>query len=216
MMIQDDNPYRHKAILDPSGKYQLEWLVKWNEKRVIFNVTVATNGYVGFGLSRKGKMTGADLIVGGVGKDGKPYFTDRHAIGNQLPKLDPSQDWTLHEAWEKGAQTFLSFSRPFETCDGDHDLPITDDVMTIIWAYSENDDELQYHFQNRGGYNVYLLDPDLAPREMNNLRRNNGEEGSTRVFNVTGSITLNEEDFMYWCSYHKVPTRTKQHIIGVS
>ncbi|CAL8076546.1 unnamed protein product [Orchesella dallaii] len=207
----DDNPYRHEVTLDSKGKYKLIWFVDWDEERVIFNVTVTTNGYIGLGLSKRGKMAGADIIIGGVGKDGKPYFTDRHAVGNNLPEIDSSQDWTLHEAWERGTQTFLSFSRPFDTCDADHDFPISDDVLELIWAYGEVDDNLQYHFENRGSYKAYLLDPDLAPREMNRFR--SGGDKSTKVFNMTTERTLNE-DYIYWCSFHKVPTKTKQHVIG--
>lgn len=121
--LADKNPYRHVQILD-NGKYQLEWIVDLTSSRVIFNVTVRTTGYIGLGLSRKGKMSGADIVIGGVLSNGQPYFSDRHAIGHQLPVEDPSQDWHLHQAWESRSHTFLSFSRPFETCDEDHDLPI--------------------------------------------------------------------------------------------
>ncbi|CAL8141885.1 unnamed protein product [Orchesella dallaii] len=214
--IVDNNPYRHFVTLDQHGKYELEWLVDWDQKSVIFNVTVATKGYVGFGLARKGKMSGADIVIGGVNSRGKPYFTDRHAIGNQLPVIDTSQDWTLHTAWEKGNKTFLSFSRPFDTCDADHDLPITDDTMTIIWSYSEKDDELQYHFQNRGGYDVYILDPDLVPRKIDKVyqKTHRTETTDIRVFQMTRRIVMPVEDTTYWCSFHKTPTSRKNHIVG--
>lgn len=51
-------------------------------------------------------------------------FQDRHSKGNQLPEVDTRQDWTLHEAWESSTQTFLSFSRAFDTCDP-QDYPIS-------------------------------------------------------------------------------------------
>lgn len=113
----DSNPYRHTEILDSLGKYLLEWQVDWLQKRVTFNVTVKTKGYVGFGLSDNGKMTGADIVVGGMLPNGQTYFSDRHAVGNQVPEEDPSQDWKLHEARENRTHTFLSFSRDFDTCD---------------------------------------------------------------------------------------------------
>lgn len=122
--LVDNNPYRHYEILDKEGKYQLEWLVDWEASRITFNVTVRTLGYVGLGLSGKGKMSGADIVIGGVRSNGTVYFSDRHAIGHNLPVEDTSQDWTLHEAVELDSHTFLSFSRPFETCDEDHDLSI--------------------------------------------------------------------------------------------
>jgi len=48
------DPYRHSLELNP--KYKLAWEVDWRSFRVTFNVTAQTRGYVGFGLSRKGKM----------------------------------------------------------------------------------------------------------------------------------------------------------------
>ncbi|CAL8068072.1 unnamed protein product [Orchesella dallaii] len=227
---QDDfelnsNPYRHREMLDPRGRYQLEWVVDWIDKRVIFNVTAATSGYVGFGLSRKGKMGGADIVIGGVDSRGKPYFSDRYAIGNQLPAIDDSQDWILHEALEEDNQTFLSFSRPFDTCDEDQDLPITDDLLTLIWAYGEKDDDILYHFQNRGAYQTYLLDPELVPNSFRKAEVNTNPieieidaaklPSDVRVFRMDRNITLPEnQDTLYWCSFHKSPTITKRHITG--
>lgn len=84
--LVDDNPYRHFVTLDPNGKYLLEWLVDWNQKRITFNVTVKTTGYVGFGLIRRaGKMTGADIVIGGVYPNGRSYFSvSRNKMINQL------------------------------------------------------------------------------------------------------------------------------------
>ncbi|CAL8068080.1 unnamed protein product [Orchesella dallaii] len=215
-------PFRHRAILDPRGRYQLEWEVDFDEKTVIFNVTVQTKGFVGFGLSKKGKMLGADIVIGGIDEDGQAYFSDRHAIGHQLPEIDESQDWNLISSWERENTTFLSFSRAFDTCDPDHDLPITDDLITLIWSYGENDDDLQYHFHNRGAYQVYLLDPDYVPKEFreedgNGINVQNGTAaGNLNVFSIGDTMTLPLQDTLYWCSFHKVPTTTKQHAVGFS
>ncbi len=120
----NSNPYRQREILDNSGKYQLEWQVNWLEKRVTFNVTVETRGYIGFGLSDNGKMSGADIVIGGVLQNGEPYFSDRHAVNSQVPEEEESQDWKLGEARENRTHTFLSFSRDFDTCDPQDYNPI--------------------------------------------------------------------------------------------
>ncbi|CAL8068110.1 unnamed protein product [Orchesella dallaii] len=216
-ITQNLNPFRHSVNLDQRGKYVLEWEVDWKEERIYFNVTVSTNGWVGFGLSKKGTMKGADIVIGGVDKNGKPYFSDRHALDNKLPILDESQDWTLHETWERGVWTFLSFSRPFDTCDSEGDLPIGDNLLSVIWAYSERDDDLQYHFQNKGNYDLYLLDPDLAPGSLIDTlepvpQRRRG--GSTSVFQMREQMILPAQETMYYCSFHRVPTIVKHHIIG--
>ncbi|CAL8068112.1 unnamed protein product [Orchesella dallaii] len=206
---QDENPYRHSLTLDPRGRYRLEWEVDWKNERVVFNVTVATNGYIGFGLSRKGKMSGADIVIGGVDNNGKPYFSDRHAIGNQLPIRDQSQDWILQEAWERGALTFLSFSRNFDTCDKVGDLVIDENLVSVIWAYSERDDEIQYHFENKGAYDLYLLDPDLTPQSLVD-----GGTSGGQMFRISEQLTLPPRDTLYYCSFHRAPTTTKHHVIG--
>lgn len=119
------NPYYRAETLDYNGRYQLEWLVEFEEKRITFNVTAQTKGYVGFGISKNGTMQEkADVVIGGVTSSGKTYFTDRYSMGNQMPEIDASQDWTLNDAWESATHTFLSFSRNLDTCDPD-DYPIT-------------------------------------------------------------------------------------------
>lgn len=216
----DNNPYRHVETLDSRGRYVLEWMVDWEQERVVFNVTVATRGYVGFGLSRRGKMEGADIVIGGVSDHGIPYFTDRHAIGNQQPIIDLKQDWMLHSAWQSTTHTFLSFSRAFDTCD-EHDIPINDDTVALMWAYGERDDTIGYHFENRGSKYIYLRDPDLTPRALQDTSRNtyrdkrfgNGVNTWTirEVFNIPPKRTT------YWCNIKKFspPTPGKHHIIGV-
>lgn len=119
------NPHYRAETLDPQGRYQMEWLADFEEKSVTFNVTVQTKGYVGFGLSRYGRVDEkTDIVIGGVTSSGKSYFTDRYSIGNQMPELDERQDWKLNDAWESATHTFLSFSRLWDTCDQD-DYPIT-------------------------------------------------------------------------------------------
>ncbi len=73
-MMGDNNPYHRKEMLDTNGKYQLEWQVDWSTKRINFTVTAETHGSIGFGLSSNGKMTGADIIIGGVFSGGRSYF----------------------------------------------------------------------------------------------------------------------------------------------
>lgn len=133
------NPYSHRETLDPQGKYQLEWTVDWIQKRVTFNVTVNTQGYIGFGLSDNGKMTGADIVIGGISPEGQAYFIDAHAVGNQMPVTDPSQNWKLHEVREDVFHTFLSFSRDFDTCDP-QDYQITVKNLILKTKFIRNTD----------------------------------------------------------------------------
>ncbi|CAL8068679.1 unnamed protein product [Orchesella dallaii] len=221
------NPYRHDVTLDPESRFKLTWVVDWSRNLTIFNVTVRTTGWIGFGLAlrtpeQQQEHEVADFIIGGVNRDGSSYFTDRHdslALNagadpfTRIPPIDPSQDWTLNSFWERSGRTFLSISRPLDTCDVAHDIPITQDSLRIIWAIGETDD-IAYHTKNRGYYDAYLLTPDLTPREV--LDGQGGQDPSSpmQVFNMTTTFQIPERETTYWCTWHRAPTNTKQHIIG--
>lgn len=220
-----NNPYHHREIFGARGRYVLEWLVDWPRERVLFNVTVETRGYVGLGLSRNGRMTGADIVIGGVGPNGRPYFSDRHAVGNQAPIVDRSQDWKLHSAWESATHTSISFSRAFETCDNEQDLPINDDSISILWAFGERDNTTEYHFVNRGSFITYLRDPDNTPASVSingpfipgvsqlphELQKQNVE-----VWSIRDTFSIPARRTSYWCNIHRLTIPTKHHIIGVT
>ncbi|KAJ1154614.1 hypothetical protein NDU88_007357 [Pleurodeles waltl] len=76
---QEVAPLGHSAVLDPQGHF----LVHWGRQgdRITFLLEVQTLGYVGFGLSTTGAMASADLVIGGVRQDGKPYLQVRAQKG---------------------------------------------------------------------------------------------------------------------------------------
>lgn len=59
------------------SRYTVEWKVNRNVETVEFLVIANTTGWVGFGLSYNGKMTGADIVIGGVSSNGQTYFEVR-------------------------------------------------------------------------------------------------------------------------------------------
>lgn len=64
-------PLPHRTLLDPEGKYWLNWGPQGG--RLAFRLEVRTAGYVGFGFSPTGAMAAADIVVGGVAH-GRPYL----------------------------------------------------------------------------------------------------------------------------------------------
>lgn len=70
----DNNPYRHKQILGPKASFVVEWSVNWKDRSILFQVSAETKGWVGFGLSKDGRMINSDAVIGGVDLSGKPYF----------------------------------------------------------------------------------------------------------------------------------------------
>lgn len=63
--------WSHSAMLSPD--YRLLWSLGPGPQDITFELQVRTLGYVGFGFSKDGRMTGADMVVGWVDK-GQVYF----------------------------------------------------------------------------------------------------------------------------------------------
>ena len=60
----------------------VSWTVDLKNENVTFEVTAKTKGFIGFGISPKGGMKGADIVIGGVDNEGKPYFTVKRMKSN--------------------------------------------------------------------------------------------------------------------------------------
>ena len=63
------------VLLDEGGLYyELHWNYVSSTETISFAVNVSTTGWVGFGLSPTGSMTGSDVVIGWVSDEGKGYF----------------------------------------------------------------------------------------------------------------------------------------------
>ncbi|XP_026113970.1 DBH-like monooxygenase protein 2 homolog [Carassius auratus] len=151
---QEDPLLPFSEHLDPEHKVRLKWGFDEIQGTILFELTVDTSGWVGFGFSPKGGMTGADIVIGGVGPGGR-YFTDRHAGGNSMPVIDQQQNYKLLSLTESNGKTVMKFQRSISSCD-QHDLPITNLPMKLIYAYGQTDD-ITYHSTQRGTKELNLL-----------------------------------------------------------
>uniref|UniRef100_A0A8C2H7N4 Monooxygenase, DBH-like 1, like n=1 Tax=Cyprinus carpio TaxID=7962 RepID=A0A8C2H7N4_CYPCA len=167
---------------------------------ILFELTVNTSGWVGFGFSPKGGMTGADIVIGGVGPEGR-YFTDRHAVGKSMPLVDQQQNYKLLSLTESDGKTVMKFQRSIGSCD-ENDLPITNLPMKLIYAYGQTDD-ITYHSNRRGTKELNLLKymPRVNPPNSN-------------FFDITMvNFTVPANQTHYHCKILRAPTfDRKQHI----
>ncbi|KAK7151118.1 hypothetical protein R3I93_012147 [Phoxinus phoxinus] len=200
---QEDPLLPFSEHLDPEHNVRLKWGFDEIQGTILFELTVNTSGWVGFGFSPKGGMTGADIVIGGVGPKGS-YFTDRHAVGNSIPVVDQQQNYKLLYLTESDGKTVMKFQRSIESCD-DNDLPITNLPMKLIYAYGQSDD-IEYHKSRRGTKEVNLLKymPRVTPP-------NSKYFDMTMVnFSVPANLTY------YHCKIMKAPTfDRKQHIYRI-
>uniref|UniRef100_A0A8C2EFT4 Monooxygenase, DBH-like 1, like n=1 Tax=Cyprinus carpio TaxID=7962 RepID=A0A8C2EFT4_CYPCA len=189
--------------LDPEHKVQLKWGFDEIKGTILFELTVNTSGWVGFGFSPKGGMTGADIVIGGVGAKGS-YFTDHHAQGNSMPVVDKQQNYKLLSLTESDGKTVIKFQRSISSCD-ENDLPITDLPMKLIYAYGQTDD-IMYHSAQRGTKELNLLKymPRVNPPNSN-------------FFDITMvNFTVPAKQTYYHCKIMKAPTFDhKRHIYRI-
>lgn len=69
---------KRQEYLDSNGRYLVEWEAYTDTQTIVFELTVQTVGYVGFGISPTGGMAGADIIIGGVhNTNDTAYFSVR-------------------------------------------------------------------------------------------------------------------------------------------
>jgi hypothetical protein len=59
--------------LDAAGQYLLYW--KFNDTHITFETHVNTRGYIGFGISPKGKMYPSDNVIGWVASNGDVHLS---------------------------------------------------------------------------------------------------------------------------------------------
>ncbi|XP_050995492.1 DBH-like monooxygenase protein 2 homolog [Labeo rohita] len=200
---QEDPLLPFSEYLDHKNHVLLRWGFDEIQRTILFEVTVNTTGWVGFGFSPNGGMAGADIVIGGVGPDGT-YFTDRHAGGNAIPEVDQLQNYELLSLTEANGKTVMKFQRSIDSCDKD-DLSITDLPMKLIYAYGENDD-ITYHGTQRGTKELNLLKymPQITPPNSN-------------YFDVTMiNFTVPAKHTHYHCKVLKAPAfDTKQHIYRI-
>uniref|UniRef100_A0A8C1ELD6 Monooxygenase, DBH-like 1, like n=1 Tax=Cyprinus carpio carpio TaxID=630221 RepID=A0A8C1ELD6_CYPCA len=200
---QEDPLLPFSEHLDPEHKVQLKWGFDEIQGTILFELTINTSGWVGFGFSPKGGMTGADIVIGGVRPEGR-YFTDRHAGGNSMPVVDQQQNYKLLSLTESDGKTVMKFQRSIEACD-ENDLPITNLPMKLIYAYGQTDD-ITYHSNRRGTKELNLL--KYMPRV---------NPPNSKYFDMTMvNFTVPANQTHYHCKIVRAPTfDRKQHIYRI-
>uniref|UniRef100_A0A673CC00 Monooxygenase, DBH-like 1, like n=1 Tax=Sphaeramia orbicularis TaxID=375764 RepID=A0A673CC00_9TELE len=178
--------------------------LKWNfddlKGTITFKLVVNTTGWISFGFSPNGGMAGSDIVVGGVGPDGK-YFTDRYAKGNSEPLIDEQQSYTLLDLSENDGQTSMIFQRSIQSCD-DQDFHITAQPIKLIYAYGTTD-KIEYHGTRRGTKEVNLL----------NYRYRSPLPSDKYLSATVDNITVPPLETYYHCKYMTFPTFIKKHHI---
>ena len=82
--LQAKYPFSEVLLDEGDEYYALHWNFTRSTESIYFAVNVSTTGWVGFGLSPNGQMTGSDVVIGWVKDNGNAYF---HVSSMQLHSL---------------------------------------------------------------------------------------------------------------------------------
>lgn len=156
--------YTHFVIIDELDPSQgvLFWQ-RVGTNRIQFEFHCKSTGWIGFGISPDGSMSGADIAISWVeDSTGKPHLKDTYTTGFTSPQIDPIQDWFLIDAAQVDGYTMIKMTRKLDTCDRDHDLAILEETNYLIFAWNDVDpkggkNDWKYHGKNRIKSAQYLL-----------------------------------------------------------
>lgn len=69
--------WMHQITLDSDNRFHVKWLFNSSQEFIVFNLCVRTKGWIGFGISPHGGMTGSDLIIAWVDSYGRAHLQVR-------------------------------------------------------------------------------------------------------------------------------------------
>lgn len=80
---------KYEKHLQLHETYRLHWTVDKLRAELRFAVNVSTNGWVGFGISAKGKMApDSDVVMMYVDRNGAGHISDRYTFERAQPVTD--------------------------------------------------------------------------------------------------------------------------------
>jgi hypothetical protein len=138
--LKPSEDYTHSAIVDEYDEQQFQFFWKLlNKDEIQFELHCRSTGWVGFGLSPNGGMTGADIAIGWVDNAGKAHLKDTHATDFLTPLIDAKQDWQLIQATQTNGYTLIKMKRQLNTCDKEEDIEIKEETNYLIFAWNNED-----------------------------------------------------------------------------
>ena len=70
MALSNKYPFHVALSTDPTYQYDLYWKVDLDKHMIEFAINASTTGWIGFGLSPNGQMSGSDVLIGWINDDG--------------------------------------------------------------------------------------------------------------------------------------------------
>ncbi|KAI4547597.1 hypothetical protein MG293_004152 [Ovis ammon polii] len=203
-----ESPFPFHIPLDPEGTLELSWNVSYAEETVYFQLLVRElKAGVLFGMSDRGELENADLVVLWTDRDGA-YFGDAWSDQKGQVHLDSQQDYQLLRAQRTPEGLCLLFKRPFGTCDP-NDYLIEDGTVHLVYGLLEEPlqslEAINTSGLRTGLQRVQLLKPSIPQPAL---------PADTRTMEIRApDVLIPGQQTTYWCYIAELPDGFPRHHI---
>ncbi|XP_048415023.1 dopamine beta-hydroxylase isoform X1 [Stegostoma tigrinum] len=202
------SPFPYRVPLDPQGVAELDWNVSYSQEVVYFRLLIRQLKFgIIFGMSDRGDIQNADLAV--LWSDGQnSYFGDAWTDEEARIHLDTQQDYQLVDAHQSAQGLYLTFKRPFNTCD-QRDYIIEGGTVHLL-----------YRFLNRPITSVKSIDLKEMPGGLQRVQllkpmiHTPPLPSDIKVLEVLApNVTIPDQETTYWCYISTLPHHLPVHHI---
>lgn len=121
-------------------------LIRWKfgEQKVFFEISAPGSGWLGIGFNPSSGLSGTNLIMGAVLKDGSVRMSDRHIVApgehHSIEEMGGKSVLTDISGVQKGGLTKINFAMPRDFSDKYHFALSAAKRYHLLIAYSREDD----------------------------------------------------------------------------
>uniref|UniRef100_A0A4W2BTN9 Dopamine beta-hydroxylase n=1 Tax=Bos indicus x Bos taurus TaxID=30522 RepID=A0A4W2BTN9_BOBOX len=203
-----ESPFPFHIPLDPEGTLELSWNISYAQETIYFQLLVRElKAGVLFGMSDRGELENADLVVLWTDRDGA-YFGDAWSDQKGQVHLDSQQDYQLLRAQRTPEGLYLLFKRPFGTCDP-NDYLIEDGTVHLVYGFLEEPlrslESINTSGLHTGLQRVQLLKPSIPKPAL---------PADTRTMEIRApDVLIPGQQTTYWCYVTELPDGFPRHHI---
>jgi hypothetical protein len=186
---------------DPDKGAALHWRIS-NQEYLDLAIAVQASGWLGFGLTINGGMTGADMVL--VEAADLSVAKDAYVKDERLPQEDDCQDWKMVDATAADGFLMVKLRRKLDTGDtqdhairNDADLGVPVSRVIAAWGDSET---VSYHGPDnsaRGALRWFgqgTLEQEVFEQQMSQQA-----DGTFRLGPKNYSIPVVDTMYAYFC-----------------
>ncbi|CAL8141909.1 unnamed protein product [Orchesella dallaii] len=199
--------FQRELNLDSNVSLILRWSIDRAARQIVLRVESEANGYIALGLTKRGYLENADVIILGVDNNGIPYLHDMHGVDNSTIREDETQNWQLLNGERSGERTIVTIPRALDTCD-DRDVAFNQSLIMLVWDLGENHSvPTQLTVESKAP--VYFW--GTREYSLSNV-------GDLQSWRIARTFRIPPRHTSYWCTIHKrnASMSSKQHIVSMT